>query len=525
MMKPLKLEELSVEQKIGQMLLARSPISKEDFAFILELVKNRSLGGIHISNYLMRYCTFETDEKVFLNKILETADYPILMCDDMEYGFPTGKYAMPYQMALGSTDSEELAYEYGKITAIQAKNAGYNLVFGPIVDIAMNPESCCVGVRSFGGDKEIVARMAAAVIRGYQDQGMVVTAKHYPGFGESAVDSHLGMVYLNGDEKLLMERELYPYTYAMEHADLSGVMVGHIMVPKVDPKYPATISPRLISLLRSTGYDGLIMTDSFAMIGMTNIFGIAECHKLAMKAGNDMVMTSYRISSKEAYDYMLSAYREGIVTGEQIDKAAARVIKAQNRTMKACEQKELTDRDIANIVKIGENSISATLSGVDSPALDTQKKHLFIIQEGIIFKNPLTGTVTQDDFKLDTAVGELKKDFPNSDFITLPEFPAKQQIERTMFKTINYDSIVMVLANRSVSYTGSSDTSKRMLSIMDALRAKLEAVLLFGPPYAAREYGNVKRIIYGYDGEDCQRYAALTLAGRHTPTGRLPVKF
>jgi beta-glucosidase-like glycosyl hydrolase len=524
-MKPLDVRSLGPEQKIGQMLLMRNPIDREDLDFVIDLVKSRALGGIHITHKYVTDSYYVRSEREILDEVLAAADYPILICEDMEYGFPKGEVSMPYQMAIGATGSEELAYEYGRITAIAAKKAGYNMVFGPIVDIAENPRACCVGSRSYGGNKEVVARMAAATIRGYQDNGMVVAAKHFPGFGESEVDNHIGMVCLSGDEKKILEHEMYPYIHAIEHADLSGVMMGHIMVPRIDPVYPASISPKMIELLRSTGYDGLVMTDSFAMIGMTNLFSLPDCHKLAMAAGNDMVMTSYRLSAREAYGYLMDAYREKMVTDEQVTSAARHVIEAQNRTLKPAQKSELNenDRDVTRVM--AEKAVAAQLSGVDTPAIDTHAKHLFIIQEGVIYKDPSSGAIKTDRCDLEVATEILKSRFKSSDFVTLPEFPVKPQIENLLATTLKYQSVVMVLANQSVSYTGSSDASQRMVSIIDGLRRKLSAIVLHGCPYAAREFGRVKRIIYGFDGKECQRVAALSLAGEHIPTGRIPVAF
>lgn len=524
-MKPLDINCLSIEQKIGQMLLMRNPIDQDDFDFVIELIKNRALGGIHISHKYVKDNYYVKSERDILDKVLATADYPILICEDMEYGYPKGVVSMPYQMAIGSTGSEELAYEYGRITAIEAKKVGYNVVFGPIVDIAENPKACCVGSRSYGATKEFVARMAAATIRGYQDNGMIVAAKHFPGFGESEVDNHIGMVYLSGDEQKILEHEMYPYTYATKHADLSGVMMGHIMIPKLDPVYPASISPKAVQLLRSTGYNGLIMTDSFAMIGMTNYFPLPDCHKLAMAAGNDMVMTSYRMSAREAYGYMLDAWREGMVTEEQITSAAQHVIEAQNKTLKPAQKSELDDND-RNITRVmAEKAVAAQLDGVDTLALDTSEKHLFIIQEGVMYKDPISGAIKADKCDLEVAAEVLKSRFKNADFMTLPEFPVKPQIEHTLATTLRYKSVVMVLANQSISYTGSSDACQRIVSIIDGLREKLSAIVLYGCPYAAREFGRIKRIVYGFDGKECQRIAALALAGEHTPTGRIPVSF
>jgi beta-glucosidase-like glycosyl hydrolase len=525
-MEGLDISKLSPEQKVGQMLLARSPINQKDFDYVIDMVKNRCLGGIHISYKHLRDDFPVKSERVFLDKILETADYPILICEDMEHGFPKSKISLPYQLALGSTDNEDLCYEYGKIVSIEAKSKGYNLVFGPIVDIAQNPDSCMVGSRSFGGTREQVARMAAAVIRGYQDQGLVVTAKHYPGFGASPVDSHIGMVYLEGDEDALFGNELYPYRYAIEHAELSGVMVGHIMAPRIDPQYPATLSPKLISLLRDrAGFKGLIMTDSFAMVGMTNLFPLGECHKLAMKAGNDMVMTSYRITSREAYEYMLEGYKSGMAGEERITEAAGRVIAAQNRTLKKACQDKVSEVQIEKAAEMCRKSIAVTLRKTGEPSIPTGGKYLFILQEGIIYKDPLSGEIKQDtSIDVSAAAETLKKEFKNAVFITIPEYPVKPQLEFLLKTTMDYDKLVLVLRHRTLSYTGTSDASKPVISVIDGLRPKLEAIILFGCPYAAREFGEIKRIIYGFDGDICQKYAALTLSGKHTATGKLPVK-
>ena len=521
--KPLRLSELSVEQKIGQMILARNPIDEESFEFTLELVKNRALGGIHPIHKRSGPGYYIKDELELVRAVKEAADYPILICEDMENGYQRGT-DLPYQLAVGSTDDEELAYLYGHIAASEAKRDGYNLVFGPIVDIAENPQSSCVGVRSFGGDREIVARMSAAVIKGYQDCGLIVTAKHFPGFGPSAVDSHIGMVELEGDEKNLLENGIYPYTYCMENADLSGIMMGHIMCSKIDPEYPASVSPTIIGLLRKIGFEGLIMTDSFAMVGMRTRYSLRECFQLAMQAGNDMVMGSYRDSVKQQYEIMLDAYHKGLVSEAIIDMAVSRVIRAQNRTLiTEVPTSSKAHEEIAD--EIGRKSICVQLSGAAFPAVDTKARHLFVVQEGNLFMNPRTGTLEQDKQDMTVFENTVRERFVSAELLYVPEFPAKPQIDQIMERSLEHDSIVFVLSNKSVSYTGSSDATKRMLAVMDGLRPKISAVVLFGNPYAAREFGTIPRLIFGHDGNCCQHYAALTLAGEHEATGKLPVSW
>lgn len=512
-MRVLRLDELTIEQKIGQMLLCRQPLDIEDKDFVIELIKNRSLGGIHIKN----------TPEFSVQEFVDAADYPLLICENMEYGFSEGKAKLPCPLAIGATDSEELAYEFGRITAIEAKNAGYNVVFGPVADIAMNPLSCCVGPRAFGGDKERVARMMQAVVRGYQDQGMIVSAKHFPGFGESAVDSHLGMVYLEPDEEGLVERELYPYIKAIKDADLSGVMVGHIMVPKVDSEYPASLSKKLIGLLRKSGYKGITMTDSLAMVGLTNHYGLEECHCLAMEAGIDMVMTSYRIPAKQAYEYLLNAYRSGRVTEAQIDEAVSRIIVAQEKTMKQPEQLAVSECDINLAKKMSSESITVVAKDDDDITIDTDEKHLFIVQVANKFVNPETGKVDEEHSGLDNIERLIRERFPNSDILCINSFPSTSEMENAAKVTMDYESIVMVLYNKTDFYTGSSDLTRRILALFDAVAHKVSTVLSFGNPYAAREYPPVTPIIFGYEGGNCEEAAIDVLTGKARSKGKMPV--
>ncbi len=523
-MKPLVLSELSIEQKIGQMLVARPPINKRDKEYIHDLIKNHALGGIHSTSKYRRFDSdLEDDERDQIREYNELADYPLLICEDMEFGYVRGEIQLPPPLAIASTGSEELAYEFARITAIESRAVGYNTVFGPLMDIAMNPRSSCLGPRTFGHTKELVARMATAAIKGYQDQGMVVAAKHYPGFGESHVDSHMGMVYLRGDEKGLIERELYPYIRAMQEADLSGVMVGHILVPKIDPQYPASLSPKLIGLLRQIGFNGLIMTDSFSMVGITNLFGIEKCHRLAMAAGNDMVMSNYRIGARTAYEYMLKAYKDSCVSKQQIDAAVTRVIAAQNRTLKKPTQTTITQNERDTAEEMAKRAIAVTLNHVDRAAIDVNEKHLFIVEQGNPFIHPESGKLYHEMNGLDLAIQLLKEKFTNSDFVKMDEFPSKVEMEFVLNQTIPYDSVVMITFNKSLSYMGSSDLTNRQLAFMEAIAHKLSAVVLFGNPFAARQFIPVPRLIYGFDNPLCQKYAVKTLAGEHTPIGHLPV--
>ena len=218
-MRELKLEELTLEQKLGLTIIARGVRNEEDKKFVLEMIKKRALGGIQVR--------VERDYAKFIAEIKEAADYPILICADMEHGFPGSKLKIPNQIAISSTDSEEMAYEFAKVTAIEAKNAGYNVVWSPVVDFTVEG-SQCRNIRCLSDDKEIVTRFATCMVRAFQEEGMVCAAKHYPNASTSIHDSHIMAGSSDRTKEELLEEELYPYLQLMKNAELSGIMTNHL---------------------------------------------------------------------------------------------------------------------------------------------------------------------------------------------------------------------------------------------------------------------------------------------------------
>lgn len=529
MLKPLEAEELTIEQKIGQMLIARPPRSRADKEYILNLLRNKSLGGIQVTGYF-RAVTGESDlhqgDREMIAEFQEAAGYPLLIMDDMEFGFSGGKIKLPSPLGVGSIDSEEMAYQFGRLTAIEAKAAGYNTVFGPCMDLASNPKSSAVGARSFGSDQNLVSRMACAAIRGYQDEGMLVTAKHFPGSGAAAIDNHIRLAPVDKDVETLMKEDLLPYLNAIKEADLSGIMMGQVIVPSIDPDFPATLSEKMNRFLREKiGFKGLVITDSFTMVSVRNQFSLEECLRYGMMAGNDMVMTSYREDTQPAYEAMLRAYREGYVNEETIDRACRNVLAAQKKTLKPARQDSVTEKDMKIAEKMVERSITATVRDGAKPSVDVKKKYMILIEEGNLCVDPAYGNeVREYSGCLDIAEKEIRKRFINSDIYKITEFPCRNLMFELLRKSIHYDRIIMVVYNKSIAYTGSSDLTKRMLSYIEGIKDKLEAVIMFGNPYAAREIPKVPRIIYGYDeSEECQKFVVKTLTGEHIPQGRLPV--
>ncbi|GAI37879.1 unnamed protein product, partial [marine sediment metagenome] len=246
---------------------------------------------------------------------------PLLITADLERGLGnqlTGGVHFPYNMALGATRSEELAYLDGKITALEARAAGIHQTYAPVVDVNNNADNPIINIRSFGETPELVSKLGTAFIRGCQDNGLIATAKHFPGHGDTDVDSHSRLVVINADKYRLNTVELPPFRAAIE-AGVRSIMIAHISVPVLDAEdTPATLSSNIISgLLReSLQFDGLVVTDAMEMGGITNEHSIVNAAVKTIQAGSDMILIPPDASL--AQRGLMAAVKRGFISEERI---------------------------------------------------------------------------------------------------------------------------------------------------------------------------------------------------------------
>ena len=285
-MKELKFEELSVEQKIGMVTCCmidpwnRNPEMDE---FIYEKIRNHALGCVWV------YRTIPDFEEV-MAKIKEIADYPLLIIDDAEKGID---HSIGWQNALGMADSEELSYEFGKVTAISARKKGFNVICNPILDMANGAKVACGNLRTLGSDKKRVAVLAAAMARGMHDGGILTVGKHYPSAKtEGLIDSHMAEACSYVTKEELLDYNLFPYLELMKEDLLDGIMTDHCRLPNIDPDYPASLSKKVIEIIREQGFDGFAITDGLSMMGIVAKFGAIESTGLAIENGNDIALAS-----------------------------------------------------------------------------------------------------------------------------------------------------------------------------------------------------------------------------------------
>ena len=517
---PLRLEDLTTEQKIGQLLTARRLQAPEDLAFAIELAKNHALGAIQVP-------LTKESMVVFGDPVKAAADYPILVGCDMEKGNPMGSLLIAGNLALGAMDDPDCVYRFAKVTAMEAKAAGYNMVWSPVVDSADHDRPCSIA-RSFGSDPQKIALLSVAYMKAFAECGLIGTAKHYPSADDSPFDTHMTEGFTNRTKEELLSHNLVPYLEMIKELGdaMMGIMSGHTKCLQVDPDYPASLSKPCIDIIREAGFDGLIVTDSLAMMGVVQKFGNFLPMALAIKAGNDLLLPHYHLPLKDAYEYLLKAYKEGAFSEERLNDAVRHVLNAQARTLKMPEG-TVTDEDRACFEKINRDCICAQCDPGVSPVLDKNKKHLFVVLRENPSLDPDNGQINEISLSgwwhPEAAAEHLKKDFPNSEVRLLCEFPTYIENERVSRLAARADDVIFITFCEGRCYQGTDGLTERMRMLIATMQKEIAAIVHFGNPYAMQSVVHVPCMIFGFPSELCVDNGLDVLSGKVEPLGHLPI--
>jgi beta-glucosidase-like glycosyl hydrolase len=275
------------------------------------------------------FCLFHSSASQtarFTEAMQKRAKTPLIFCADYERGVGSiveGGTKLPAAMAFGATGDDELAYLAGRVTGREARAIGVDWVFAPVADLAGRPDNPIVNVRAYSDDPKLVTRMAEAFIKGLRDVGAAACVKHFPGHGETDVDSHLQLPVLDRSLEQLRQRELVPYLELMTEAD--SLMTGHLMFPQLDPKLPTSLSPATSRLAREMGFEGLIVTDALMMGAIGGGRSAKELATLCIKAGADACLMP--IDPFEFHTGLVTAVEEGLILREELAGAFSRVKK------------------------------------------------------------------------------------------------------------------------------------------------------------------------------------------------------
>ena len=512
----LKLEEMTLEQKLGMVLCARR-FWEEDMEYVIELVKKRALGCVQLN----------ATEPQKIKRILDAADYPILVINDTEQGFPTSDLPKIPLVSLAACDDEKYYEAFAKGVVRDAKAAGFNGTWGPVIDILKSNGPCSVH-RHFSNVPELVAKRAEVIAKIYKQNHYLSCGKHYPGGGETRFDTHMTEGGCDYTKEELIEKNLFPYKYLMERGLLPSIMTTHTLYSKIDPDYPASLSKKVIDIIREMGFDGIAFTDSFAMMGVLQKYGEENIYGRAIYAGNDIVLPNYRTSVKDCFEMLKKNYEDGAFSEERLNEAVRRVLtamdfvdtKPENPTEFTEQDRKYMD-DIArdSIVAVTEENVPVALTGED-------KDKLFVIvtENGYDADAPAQEISSGKWYHPNRIAEKIKQVYPESGIEYLPEFSSAGQNEHVLNETTKYKEVVFITFCTTSAYLGTDGLTRRTESVINALAhsEKISAVVHFGNPYALKYLLPVPRKIYGFMVPDAQLYAIDILKGTIEAKGTMP---
>jgi beta-N-acetylhexosaminidase len=521
------LAAMSVRDKIGQLVVPWIPGSyaaydAEAFARMERWVDSLHVGGLIVS------VGSPLDIAAKLNRLQERSRLPLLIASDLEGGTSirlNGGTPLPPKMGVAATGSDSAAYEMGRITALEGRAVGVHLAFAPVADVNNNPDNPIINTRSFGEDPAAVGRLVAAEIRGLQEHGMLATAKHFPGHGDTGTDSHLALPVIGSSWARLDSVELVPFRSAIA-AGVKVVMSAHIALPAIDPGglRPGTMAPDILTgvLRDSLGFEGLVVTDALNMGGITSAYG-AHASVRAFLAGADLLLQP--ADPAVAIAAMETAVARGAITPERLDASVRRVLQSK--------------RDLGLFTRrtVSLDSVAGTVGSARflQPAREMAGRSVVMVKDvngtvhGLRAGKPPVTLVTYGEEE-DRTVGlalaaELRR---------LGIAPAVVRLWPGS-GSAGYDSAAVVLARRPVAlfvtadrptaWRGSIGLPERLSAlILASARSRPTVLVSLGNPYLISRLPEVGSYLIGWRSNPVTEEAvARALAGAASITGRLPI--
>jgi len=464
-----------------------------------------------------------------LNVLQARARVPLLIASDLEGGTAmrfTGGTAFPTNMGVAATGRERDAYEMGRITAVEGRAVGIHLVFAPVADVNNNAANPIINTRSFGQDPQAVAALVSAEVRGLQDNGMLATAKHFPGHGDTGTDSHVGLPVVDAPWSRLDSLELVPFRAAVR-SGVAAVMSAHIALPGIDGGQvrPATVTPSILTgvLRDSLGFSGLVVTDALDMGAIIKTYGAGESAVLALLAGADLLLQPSDPGA--AIDAVVAAVESGRVSQERLDRSVRRILEMKQRA-------GLLD---GRGVPLGGVMDSVGTAAHQAVARDVTARSLVLVRnaDDVVSRlrtapQPVTVLSYADDPSSTigtTLAAELRSSgYAVTTFRLWPSSgPASFDSARTALAA---SPVTVVAASIRVSaWSNRISLPPDVADLLDqAARSRPTILVSFGSPYLITQAPTVQGYLLAWAGRTINEQAVgAALTGRADISGRLPI--
>jgi beta-N-acetylhexosaminidase len=551
------MRRMTLDEKVAQLVFpalngAYTPTDSDAYAKLERLARERHVGGFHVfggteplppvllapaygSSGSRATKADPLEVAALLNRLQQAAAWPLLFSADFEGGagyIVEGATRLPRAMAIGATRDEALAEKAGRLAAGEGRALGIHVDFYPVVDVNSNPRNPIINVRSFSEDPALVSRMAVAYLKGVQAGGMLSTAKHFPGHGDTATDTHLDLALVDKPREQLEAVELPPFRAAIA-AGVDAVMSSHILLPALDPTAgrPATLSrPILTGLLRQQlGFDGLVFTDSMSMHAVSEHFGPEQAAALAVAAGADVVLDPP--DPEAALRGIRAAVEDGTIPRQQLDRSVERLLRAKAR-LGLARTRTVELEAVPGLV--GGRGRAALADEIASRAVTLLKDErrllplrlrdgarvlvLSLIDYASGWREGAPGRV---------FIPELRKRFPELTAVELSDRSSAGEIDLVHELARGQDAVIAATYVRVASYSGRMDLAPQQRALLERLASQPGPPLLtvvFGNPYVALLAPRLPLLLLTYEfGDAPERAAARALCGEQAIAGRLPV--
>ena len=515
------LNSLTLEEKIGQLFMVRahSDLGPEHINSIKAQIKKYKLGGLCFFQGTPQKQAELTAEYHKLSKV------PLLISMDAEWGLgmrhKQAALSFPYQIMLGAIpnvqDIEEMGFAIGK----QLKAIGVHISFSPVADVNNNADNPVIGYRSFGEDKDEVAKRSIAYMKGLRSAGIIASGKHFPGHGDTDIDSHLDLPVIPHAIQRLREVELYPFQQLID-AGIPSIMVAHLHVPSIDstPNISTTLSSAAINglLKKEMGFKGLVITDALEMKGVTKNFTNGEIAIMAFDAGNDILLMPANIG--EAFTSLKEGFIKGKLDAGLLDEKVRKILEMKYSA--GLDSLIMPSPELAAKAAFDPYAVGIKHKLIEEAITVVQNMKALI--PIVNLKEPRTATLAIGSTK-PTAFQKRIDSYLKAKHYQLPKTFSAEEASSVIAELRKFPRVIVAIQQMNNKPEDEYGLNKDILALIQNINRQQELILvIFGNPYSLKYFENIDHLIMAYDdAQETQDITAQGIMGVFGFRGKLPV--
>lgn len=524
------LAQMTLKEKVSQLFMPAVYTSgpQENVKDILEQLDHYPVGGI-----LFMQGTIECQQKAVC-LLQQQSKIPLLCGQDAEWGLSMrleDALRFPRNLTLGAIQNNNLIFELGQEIAHQCQGVGLHINFAPVVDINNNPDNPVINDRSFGENPHIVSLKSSLWVEGLQQENVLACAKHFPGHGDTTLDSHLTLPVLNKTIEHLKSLEWVPFQ-AILKSNIACIMTGHLYFPLIS-QMPASLCKLTISdlLRKQLGFQGLVFTDALNMKAITDDHPEGESEVLALLAGNDMLL--FPRDYKTSIEAIISAVQTQRIDPKILDEHVLKILQTKEKLHlhqdRSFKKTDLFSFKAQNLKKrLYQEAITAIEWTKNAIPLPKNHRIAFVqVGHDVSMKEALERARTEYNHSTDTAKPPLfiaLNSERQMDYFFLSKKCSDKELQKLQEELQKYSEIVFGFYEMHKFAKSNFGLSHSSLELLKSLNDKSTAICVFGSPYSLQYFQGEKILLMAYENDpEAQIGCALILLGKKEPTGRLPI--